>query len=207
MRPLCPQATHAASTGHRRRRAGHPRRVGRPPTPRRQATHAASAGHPRRVGRPPTPRRQATHAASAGHPRRVSRPPTASGRPPARGGPTIHAPSTRPTTRSYIVGPPLAGGLPTLLACRRYWPADATGVDATGLPTLLACRRYWRGRRWPADATGVDAAGADATGLPTLLAWTPLAWTLLACRRYWRGRRWRGRRWPADTADWPAWQG
>src|SRR5579885_2349004 len=57
---------------------------------------------------------------------------------PARGGPTIHAPSTSPTTRSYIVGPPLAAGLPTLLACRCYW---------------------------------------------------------------------RGRRWPADTADWPAWQG
>src|SRR5579885_3490708 len=63
---------------------------------------------------------------------------------PARGGPTIHAPSTSPTTRSYIVGPPLAGGLwrPSVTASGATpcgWPADATGLPMLLARTPLAC--------------------------------------------------------------------
>jgi hypothetical protein len=134
------QATHAASAGHRRRRAGHPRRVG-------QATHAAS-------GRPPTPRRQATHAASG-------RPPTASGRPPT----------------------------PRRQATRKGWPYYTRPLHKP-YDTFVYSRATPCG--WPVAAFRYRFWGH------------PLR---VACRRYWRGRRWRGRRWPADTADWPAWQG
>jgi hypothetical protein len=87
------------------RQAGHQRRL--------QATHAAPA-------RPPTPRQpghphrasQTTHTAPARPPRQATRPVADHrGRPPARGGPTIYDPSTSGTSRPYIVGPPLAGGL------------------------------------------------------------------------------------------------
>jgi len=69
--------------------------------------------------------------------------------------------------------PDAVGGLPTLLAwtplartllaCRRYWPADATGLPTplawTPLAwTLLACRRYWRGRRWRGRRWPADTA-------------------------------------------------
>jgi|SRR5579884_952961 len=75
----------------------------------RRASHFARA-RPTAVRRPVASQasRVAGQSPSAGQPRRR---PAAVRRPPARGGPTIYDAVVPLVERSYIVGPPLAGGL------------------------------------------------------------------------------------------------
>ncbi len=118
----------------------------------------------------------------AGQPQQAtrSRPSTgrlSTGRPPARGGPTIYDPFVRPGEPSYIVGPPLAGGLPVggpLRVARYGWPAcgwPATGGLPVGGPLHVACLYVaclWVVRcGWACCICGWFACGWLACGTPT----------------------------------------
>src|SRR5579885_1088402 len=67
----------------------------------------------------------------AGHPPGRSRPVT--GRPPARGGPTIYDVTVALVEPPYIVGPPLAGGL-----WRHRWRAGG-GIGGVPVAASVAC--------------------------------------------------------------------
>src|SRR5579883_2609158 len=164
------QATHPVAGQPARRRpsrqasrpvAGHP---GRPPAP----LQAIPAGHAARC----RPSRQATRSV-AGHP----------GRPPARGGPTIYV--VRPLRkgvergdRAYIVGPPLAGGLPGWpMAWSDGWCGWAAGVGhgVGGWPVAGGVAGGGGVHRcgWPAGVAYGVVGGAVTGGLP---GW-PMAWS------------------------------
>src|SRR5579884_2073331 len=90
--------------------------------------------------------------------------PVAACRPPARDGPTIHEHLVGPGKPSYIVGPPLAGGLPPVGG----WPAPGWRVACPlvtdgpgGTPTGLAGRRVAAGssRRLMGQPPGPSVAG------------------------------------------------
>ncbi len=187
-----PQATRkppAAGHPRRRPRAGHPA-AGRPRR-RPPASHppqaARAAGHPqatRAAGHPQATRRRPPASQATGRPPRrrppapqatrkppapqATRKPPAAGRPrrrpPARGGPTIHDGFTSRTDASYIVGPPLAGGLP--VACAAGPISYIVGPPlAGGLQRWLAwcaaaglVRGGWPGARWLACSWPVRLA-------------------------------------------------
>src|SRR5579885_2837945 len=102
--------------------------------------HRPQATRPRTAHRPPGPAPPTGHEVAP----QATRPRTAH-RPPARGGPTIDNSSTGGTNASYIVGPPLAGGLrrvptgfryrlwghPLRVACGAFPLASVTASGAT----------------------------------------------------------------------------
>ncbi len=156
-------------------------------TPRRQATSAPgqprhrpatqgqqpATGQPRH--RPAARRRPAAPPTSRTCGHIGSRPPARGGhigrRPPARGGPTIYGCSSGRANTSYIVGPPLAGGLGRacgrrrVCGLRRVWPVARVACGACGL------RRVWPVARVAGGACGQwRAAGGPAGGLTCRLA-------------------------------------
>src|SRR5579885_2621838 len=149
------------SARSRRRAAGHPPPRRRPPAAAPQATRRLAACHcadHQQVTAPP--RRRSRRRPPAGHGadhQQVTAPPLH--RPPARGGPTIYDCVVWPGEPSYIVGPPLAGGLWSGVAWRAIVYSRATPC---GWPA--------RGGGWPVERRWV-ACGARRRDLRSGVEW------------------------------------